>query len=86
MSGGLCVASSGGADVVIANFRPGQAEELGLDYETLAAANERLIYAENTGFGKRGPLSHKAGMDMVLQAYTGLAPVTADGPCRWSTR
>ena len=41
---------------------------------------ERLIYAENTGFGKRGPLSHKAGMDMVLQAYTGLAPVAADGP------
>ena len=70
----------GGADVVIANFRPGQAEELGLDYETLAATNERLIYAENTGFGKRGPLSHKAGMDMVLQAYTGLAPVTANGP------
>lgn len=70
----------GRADVVIANFRPGQAEELGLDYETLAATNERLIYAENTGFGKRGPLSHKAGMDMVLQAYTGLAPVTKDGP------
>lgn len=69
-----------GADVVIANFRPGQAEELGLDYETLAGTNPRLIYAENTGFGKRGPLCHKAGMDMVLQAYTGLAPVTADGP------
>ena len=49
-------------------------------YEDLAPHNERLIYAENTGFGKRGPLSHKAGMDMVLQAYTGLAPVTKDGP------
>ena len=69
-----------GADVVIANFRPGQAEELGLDYETLAAANPRLIYAENTGFGKRGPLRQQAGMDTVLQAYTGLAPLTADGP------
>jgi len=68
------------ADVVIANFRPGQAEELGLDFETLSASNRRLIYAENTGFGKRGPLSHKAGMDMVLQAYTGLAPMTGDGP------
>ena len=67
-------------DVVIANFRPGQAEDLGLDYDTLAATNPRLIYAENTGFGKRGPLSHKAGMDMVLQAYTGLAPLAATGP------
>ena len=67
-------------DVVIANFRPGQAAELGLDYDTLAATNARLIYAENTGFGKHGPLSHKAGMDMVLQAYTGLAPLGADGP------
>lgn len=68
------------ADVVIANFRPGQAADLGLDYETLSATNPRLIYAENTGFGKRGPLRHKAGMDMVLQAYTGLAPVGAAGP------
>ena len=69
-----------GADVVIANFRPGQAEDYGLDYETLAATNPRLIYAENTGFGKHGPLRHKAGMDMVLQAYTGLAPVGEAGP------
>ena len=68
------------ADVVIANFRPGQSADLGLDYETLAATNPRLIYAENTGFGKRGPLRHKAGMDMVLQAYTGLAPLGAAGP------
>lgn len=68
------------ADVVIANFRPGQAAELGLDYDTLSGANPRLIYAENTGFGKLGPLRHKAGMDTVLQAYAGLAPMTPDGP------
>ena len=68
------------ADVMIANFRPGQAAELGLDYDTLRSANPGLVYAENTGFGKRGPLRHKAGMDMVLQAYTGLMPLTSEGP------
>lgn len=69
-----------GTDVVIANFRPGQAAELGLDYETLAATNPRIVYAENTGFGQRGPLRHKAGMDMVLQAYTGLVPLSKGDP------
>lgn len=64
------------ADVVVANFRPGGAAELGLDYETLAKRNPRLIYAENTGFGKRGPSRSLPGMDTVLQAYTGLAPLS----------
>ncbi len=68
------------ADVVIANFRPGQAAELGLDYETLAGRNPRLIYAENTGFGKAGPRRDLPGMDTVLQAYTGLAPLTDGMP------
>ena len=68
------------ADVVIANFRPGQAAELGLDYETLAKRNPRLVYAENTGFGKRGPSRDLPGMDTVLQAYTGFAPLSGGIP------
>lgn len=69
-----------GADVVLTNFRPGQADRLGLDYPQLAQANPRLIYAENTAFGKRGPMSANAGMDILLQAYAGIASPTAEGP------
>ena len=68
------------ADVVIVNFRPGQAAKLGLDAAAARQRNPRLIYAQNTAFGPRGPLASKGGMDMVLQARTGLAPLTADGP------
>ena len=68
------------ADVVITNFRPGQADALGLDYRRVSTTNPRVIYAENSAFGGRGPLAGKPGMDALLQAYTGLAPVDADGP------
>jgi crotonobetainyl-CoA:carnitine CoA-transferase CaiB-like acyl-CoA transferase len=68
------------ADIVIANFRPGIAEELGLDYDSVAARNERVVYAENTGYGRAGPLAGEAGVDIALQAYSGLVPLTEDGP------
>jgi formyl-CoA transferase len=67
-------------DILIANFRPGDAERLGLDYEGLAAENSRLIYAENTAYGRRGPMAASTGMDMVMQAYSGISTPTKDGP------
>lgn len=68
------------ADVVVANFRPGQAERLGLDYETVSLANPRLVYAENTAFGRHGPLRDAPGMDLALVGYSGLAVFTDGGP------
>jgi crotonobetainyl-CoA:carnitine CoA-transferase CaiB-like acyl-CoA transferase len=67
-------------DVLVANFRPGQAEKLGLDYQSLKAINPNMIYAENSGFGPKGPLAESAGMDMALQGFSGLAPLTPNGP------
>jgi len=71
---------AGGADVVVANFRPGQAERLGLDYASVGTANPRLIYAENTAFGQHGPMAGMAGMDIAVAGYSGMAQFTADGP------
>lgn len=68
------------ADVVLANFRPGLAERLGLDYASISVTNPRMVYAENTAFGTRGPLARAPGMDMIMQARTGLAHVTPQGP------
>lgn len=68
------------ADVVVANFRPGQAKRHGLDYESLAAVNPRLIYAENTAYGRSGPMANAPGMDVVVAGYSGLLTITADGP------
>jgi crotonobetainyl-CoA:carnitine CoA-transferase CaiB-like acyl-CoA transferase len=68
------------ADIVLANFRPGLAEGFGLDYDSVAAANPRVIYAENTGYGLKGPMANDPGIDMALQAYSGIAQFHPDGP------
>ena len=60
------------ADVVLTNFRPGFAEELGLDYASLAARHPRLIVGNVSAFGPRGPDARLAGMDLVVQARSGL--------------
>jgi len=60
------------ADVVLTNYRPGVPEAMGIDYETLSAINPRLIYCENTAFGKKGPLAARPGYDIVVQSLTGL--------------
>ena len=60
------------ADVVLTNFRPGLAEEFGLDYATLAPRFPRLVVGNVSAFGRHGPDAQLAGMDLVVQARTGL--------------
>ncbi|NKB96948.1 MAG: hypothetical protein GKR90_00390 [Pseudomonadales bacterium] len=60
------------ADVVLMNFRPGLAEEIGLGSADLLAKHPRLIVGEITPFGKKGPDAMLAGMDIVVQARSGL--------------
>ena len=59
-------------DVVLVNYRPDVAEKLGIDYETLSALNPRLIYCDNTAFGRKGPQSHRPGYDLIVQGLSGL--------------
>ena len=63
------------ADVVIINYRPDVSAKLGIDYETLSATNPRLIYCDNTAFGRKGPHAHRPGYDLIAQALTGLMTV-----------
>lgn len=65
------------ADVILINFRPGLEKKLGLDPETLLAARPQLVIASVTAFGKNGPDAGLPGMDIVLQARSGL--MTANG-------
>ena len=60
------------ADVVLANMRPGLAAELGLEYEQLAPRYPRLVVGTVTAFGACGPDAALAGMDLVVQARSGL--------------
>ena len=65
------------ADVVLTNFRPGAAQELGLGYETLRALKPEIIACEVTAFGEEGPDSARRGYDIVAQAMSG---VTTSNP------
>lgn len=55
-------------DIVIVNFKAGDAEKLQMDYEHLKSFNSQLIYGEITAFGPNNP---RVGFDMVLQAESG---------------
>jgi formyl-CoA transferase len=66
------------ADVFVQNYRPGAARRLGVDHETLAAINPRLIYCSISGFGATGPYASRGGYDLIAQGMSGIISVTGD--------
>ena len=60
------------ADVLTHNFRPGVMEKVGLDYVATKEINPKIIYAQITGYGKKGPWKNKPGQDLLLQSMSGL--------------
>ncbi len=70
------------ADVFLQNYRPGVAQRLGIDYESLVAVNPRLVYVSMSGYGETGPYVNRPGQDLVLQGMSGamLSAGRADQP------
>ena len=66
------------ADVVIENFKLGGLKKFGLDYDSLAARNPRLVYASVTGFGQDGPRAAQPGYDFLIQGMSGIMDLTGD--------
>ena len=60
------------ADVVIENFRPGVADQLGVGFEELSQGNSGLVYCSISGFGQTGPYASRPALDIVLQAMGGV--------------
>ena len=60
------------ADIVVENFRPGVMARFGLDYETLAAANPRLIYCSVSGYGQHGDGADRPAYAQTVHASSGL--------------
>ncbi|MEM6964191.1 MAG: CoA transferase [Bacteroidota bacterium] len=56
------------ADVLVSNFKPASAKKMGMDYESLCAINDQLIYAALTSFGKN---DYTPAFDIVMQAEAG---------------
>lgn len=68
-------------DVLVENFKTGGLAKYGLDYDSVAKLNPKLVYCSITGFGQTGPYAPRAGYDYLVQAAGGLMSVTgqADG-------
>jgi len=60
------------ADVVLVNLSPAAVVRRGLDYASIAAINPTVIYGAVTAYGQVGPEAHLPGMDVVVQARSGL--------------
>ena len=69
------------ADVFIQNFRPGTAEKLDVDYETIQEQNDNIVYCAISAFGQTGPWRERPGYDLLVQGMSGIMHVTgeADG-------
>ena len=73
------------SDVVVENYRPDVKFRLGVDYESLAKINPRLVYASISGFGQDGPYRDRPGFDQIAQGMGGLMSITGlpgQGPVR----
>ena len=66
------------ADILVENFKVGGLKKYGLDYDSLAELNPRLIYCSITGFGQDGPYAKRAGYDFLIQGMSGLMSITGE--------
>src|SRR5438067_3437741 len=74
------------ADVFIVNTPHPARKKLGLEYEDVAKWNPRLIYADVTGYGEKGPDAALPGFDLTAYwARSGLLSMTRDAgaPPTW---
>jgi len=74
------------ADVLVSNVRPQALGRLGLDYNGVRQANDRIIFCSAVGYGSEGPESGKAVYDDLMQAAAGIAGLfgAVDGAPRYA--
>ncbi len=56
------------ADIVLASFLPGQAEKMGIDYQSIRQINSGIIWADINGYG---PGNDRPAYDAIIQAESG---------------
>lgn len=66
------------ADVLVENFAAGVLDRLDVGWRTLRKLNPRLIYASGTAYGLSGPDRDRLGMDITVQASSGVMSITGE--------
>ena len=63
-------------DVLLTNYRPGVLDRLGLGYEEVRKLNPRIVYAQGSSWGPKGPWVMRPSRDMLAQAASGIMAKT----------
>src|SRR5262249_39255781 len=65
-------------DVFLEAYRPGALDKLGLGAEQVKALNPRIVYTSVSGFGQSGPDRRRAGVNLIIEAFSGVLSVTGE--------
>src|SRR5215207_3123998 len=65
-------------DVFLEAYRPGALDKLGLGAAQVKAANPRIVYTSVSGFGQTGPYRRRAGVNLIIEAFSGALSVTGE--------
>lgn len=66
------------ADVVVENFRPPVLKRMGIDFDTVSAANPKVIYSSLSALGADGPQAERGGFDLTVQAEFGFMSISGE--------
>jgi CoA:oxalate CoA-transferase len=69
---------AGKSDVFLEAYRPGALDKLGLGADAVKAVHPRIIYTSVSGFGQTGPDRRRAGVNLILEAFSGALSVTGE--------
>jgi crotonobetainyl-CoA:carnitine CoA-transferase CaiB-like acyl-CoA transferase len=68
------------ADIVIENFSSRAMPQMGLGYETLKAANPKIIYVSMPGYGMTGPYRNRVAFGPTVEPLSGLTNMLGYSP------
>jgi CoA:oxalate CoA-transferase len=66
------------SDVFLEAYRPGALDKLGLGAAQVKAVNPRIVYTSVSGFGQTGPHRRRAGVNLIIEAFSGVLSVTGE--------
>jgi CoA:oxalate CoA-transferase len=66
------------SDVFLEAYRPGALDKLGLGSADVKAVNPRIVYTSVSGFGQTGPERRRAGLNLIIEAFSGALSVTGE--------
>jgi crotonobetainyl-CoA:carnitine CoA-transferase CaiB-like acyl-CoA transferase len=66
------------SDVFLEAYRPGALDKLGLGAADVKAVQPRIVYTSVSGFGQTGPDRRRAGVNLIIEAFSGALSVTGE--------